>query len=96
MEKYQAFWPLPGGGDQYVDALQKVLLFIKGTRPTEDQIRDWFFENFGKVHRPGATRGYIRNTLWHSGLVGRDGKRHFLTEAGVDYLRPPVISVVCA
>jgi hypothetical protein len=86
MEKYQAFWPLPGGGDQYVDALQKVLLFIKGTRPTEDQIRDWFFENFGKVHRPGATRGYIRNTLWHSGLVGRDGKRHFLTEAGVDYL----------
>lgn len=45
MEKYQAFWPLPGGGDQYVDALQKVLLLIKETRPTEDQIRDWFFEN---------------------------------------------------
>jgi len=69
-----------------VDTLQKVLVFIKGTRPNEDQIRDWFFENFRKVHRPGATRGYIRNTLWHSGLVGRDEKRHFLTEAGVDYL----------
>jgi len=89
MEKYQAFWPLPGGGETYVKTLQNVLAFIKKKRPSEEEISDWFLKEFRTVTRAGTTRGYIRNTLWHSGLVYHDKRHHFLTDAGEKYLAQP-------
>jgi predicted RNA-binding protein len=93
-EKYQAFWPLPGGRETYTRTLQSVLAFIKENGPSEEEIKDWFFKKFPKVTRGGSTRGYIRNTLWHSGLVYHDKRRHFLTESGEKYLAKPDSSLL--
>lgn len=89
LEKYQAFWPLPGGIENFVDTLRKALAFIKETRPSEEELRKWFFGTFPKVAHEGSVRGFIRTTLWHSGLVDHDKKGHFLTEQGEKYLAKP-------
>jgi hypothetical protein len=89
MEKYQAFWPLPGGTEKFVDTLNGVLVFIKENKPTEEELANWFVRNYKKVSAGGSTRGYIRNTLWHSGLVYHDKGHHFLTKAGEEYLTKP-------
>jgi hypothetical protein len=89
MDRYQAFWPLPGSVDKFIDALLKVLTFIKQNSPSEERLTDWFVENFEKVSAGGATRGYIRNTLFHTGLVNHDKKAIFLSDTGEKYLASP-------
>lgn len=85
MEKYQGFWPLPGGIENYVDTLQRALSFMRDSRPSEEELAKWFVTNFQKVH-VGSARGYIRVALRHSGLVDYDKKKHLLSKAGEDYL----------
>lgn len=89
MKKYQAFWPLPGGTEKFVDTLQRCLYFIKDSRPPRQQLTDWFFQNFEKVASKESIRGYITLALWHSGLVEHDETGHSLTEAGREYLENP-------
>jgi hypothetical protein len=89
VEKYQGFWPLPGGIERFVDTLQKALIFIKENRPSEEELSQWFVKNYPTVSGSGSTRGYIRVTLRHSGLVDHDKKSHFLTKAGEEYLAKP-------
>ncbi len=72
-----------------MDTLRRTLTFIREKKPSEENLRQWFFDRFPKVLHEGATRGFIRTTLWHSGLVDRDKKGHFLTQAGEEYLENP-------
>lgn len=88
MEKYQAFWPLPGGIENYVGTLQNALEYIRDNRPSEEELAGWFVANFQKVSA-GSTRGYIRIALRQSGLVDYEKKKHFLSKVGEDYLAKP-------
>ena len=56
MEKYQGFWPLPGGIEHFVDTLQKTLIFIKENRPSEEELSQWFVKNYPTVSGSGSTR----------------------------------------
>jgi hypothetical protein len=88
-EKYQAFWPLPGGVENYVATLQKALIFIKENRPSEQKLAEWFMASFQTVKSAKNAVSYIRTTLRHSGLVDYDKRVLFLTPAGEAYLGDP-------
>jgi hypothetical protein len=89
MDKYQAFWPLPGGVENYVSTLQKALAFIKENRPAEQKLAEWFMGSFQTVKSVKNAQSYIRTTLRHSGLVDYDKHGLFLTQAGENYLAAP-------
>src|SRR2546425_1136551 len=89
LEKYQGFWPLPGGIQNFVGTLNRVLQFVRDNSPSEDQLVQWFFQNFDKVSPEGVARDYVRVTLRHSGLVDFNKPNHFLTKEGEQYLASP-------
>jgi len=84
--KFQSFWPLPGGIENFVESLRKALTYIRDDKPTEEQLVRWFFDTFPDLKKEGNVRSYINNTLKHSGLLVIERTGITLSEDGRQYL----------
>jgi tetratricopeptide (TPR) repeat protein len=87
--KYQSFYPLPGGIENFVVWLNNALAFIRDNKPTEEQLTKWFFNTFPDVKKERNVRSYINTTLKHSGLVVINRTGIILSEDGKKYLEHP-------
>lgn len=87
--KYQSFWPLPGGIENFVASLNSALAFIRDNQPTEEQLTKWFFNTFPGVKKERNVRSYINITLKHSGLVVINRTGIILSKDGKKYLEHP-------
>ncbi len=87
-EKYQSFWPLPGGVESYAETLLKTSRFVHESKPSEEKLRAWLL-SFPNVTKEGNVRSYVSTVLLHSGLFVRDRAGIRLTEDGEKYLEHP-------
>lgn len=87
-EKYQSFWPLPGGVESYAETLLRISKFVHDSTPSEETLTKWLL-TFPNVTKEGNVRSYVNTVLLHSGLFARDRTGVRLTEDGEKYLEHP-------
>jgi restriction system protein len=81
---YRALWPLPGGNQAYVTALEK-LLPCAGDQPTTSIFIARLQEEFPQVESLATAKGYIR-VLVALGFIDVDGDQVSLTPSGRDFV----------
>jgi restriction system protein len=77
---YKSLWPLPGGNQAYVTALEKLLPHVTD-QPTSGEFIERLQGEFPQVQSVGTAKGYIR-VLVALGLVAVEGDRLNLTPSG--------------
>jgi hypothetical protein len=85
-QKNRAIWPLPGGGENYIVALDKFLERIEKDSPTRDSMSKWVLTQFPTVKSVKTVQGYL-NVPKSMGLIYLKDDRYRLTEEGVQYLK---------
>ncbi|MBN2335921.1 restriction endonuclease [Candidatus Bathyarchaeota archaeon] len=88
MTKKKAFWPVPGGIDNYLNTVYEALNFINQAKPSNAQFIDWFLDNFNRVKSRQNAKGYVNNVFKSSGLVSFKNRNELtLTQDGLVYLK---------
>jgi hypothetical protein len=89
---YRSLWPLPGGNQAYVVALEK-LLPLAGDQPTTADFISRLQQQFPQVESLATANGYIR-VLVALGFVELSGGQVSLTPAGRDFVETRDIELV--
>jgi restriction endonuclease Mrr len=84
--KYQGLWPLPGGGNAYVETLMKYLNAIQSGIHSRRKLVQWYKSNFNTVKSDNTANGYI-NVPKNMGLTSIQAGNVSLTEVGLEVLK---------
>ncbi len=84
-DKYQSFWPLPGGNEKYVETLLELSNFVNVEKPTAALLKDHLL-SYPNVTKGLNARGYLNSAMLHSGLFAKDGDYIVLTSDGLKFL----------
>lgn len=86
MKSRRRLGPLPGGGDRYVDAVEKCLEFISQSNPSKKQLKEWFFRTFPSVKSERTAKDYI-DTIESLGLIIMIRGKFFLSNDAKEFLK---------
>ena len=89
---YRSLWPLPGGNQAYVTALEKLLPLASG-QPTTAHFIARLQQEFPQVESLATAGGYVR-VLVALGFVEIDGGQISLTPTGRDFVETQNIETV--
>ena len=84
--KRAGLWPLPGGTDGYLRAMEEFLAHVVEADPTFDEMRDWVVATYEKVNSKKTAGGYVR-ALGTVGAVSFDGERIRLTPEAAEFMK---------
>ena len=87
---YRSLWPLPGGNQAYVAALEK-LLPLASDQPTTADFISRLQQEFPQVESLATANGYIR-VLVALGFIELSGGQVSLTPAGRDFVEKQMSS----
>jgi hypothetical protein len=92
--KFLSFWPLPGGAENHIDSLLKIMSYTNDNQPTIDQLKKFFFNTFPNVGSEKVVNSYITTVLKHIDFFTFNADVVSLTEQGKDYLKNPDNEVI--
>jgi hypothetical protein len=91
-EMYKSLWPLPGGNQAYVAALEKLVPRVTD-QPTSSEFIARLQREFPQVQSIGTAKGYIR-VLVALGFVEVEGGRLNLTPSGRAFAETRDVAIV--
>jgi HJR/Mrr/RecB family endonuclease len=84
--KSRSIWPLPGGTNNYIETLIKLLNKINSKKTKREEMIKWFADNFENVSSLKTAEGYL-NVPKNMGLINFNKEFCFLTDSGKEYLK---------
>jgi hypothetical protein len=85
-EKTLTVWPLPGGADQYLDTLIRVMEFVDLEHPTSNELANWFLNSFDAVNSLKTCKSYSYIPQYFR-MIEFIGDQSHLTNEGKQFLR---------
>jgi hypothetical protein len=90
---YRSLWPLPGGNQAYVTALEK-LLPLASDQPTMSEFISRLQLEFPQVESLATANGYVR-VLVALGFIELSNGQLSLTPAGREFIEEGDVALVC-
>lgn len=84
-DRIRSMVPLFGGGDSYVDTLNRTLRYIASVEPTHEELIEWHREEFANVDSQESIERRLRY-IQNLGFIEEDSSGWHLAAAGKRYL----------